>query len=489
MPRSGGGIYSKGSPSAVSGTTIQSAAYNTTIDDLVTDANAARPISAGGTGGVNVADARTNLGVPAIAGDTFTGGVNVTGAVASGSFFGALSAGVSRWTWGRNTTAESGSNAGSNWVVYRFNDAGAFLGTALEINRATGVTNFNTTPTVSGNTVYHAGNINLYRNRIVNGAMLVSQEHGNATVDASTVTTYSVDQWQTALSVTPGGTLRVQRIASLTPEFSPFRLRHTVLVADGTISAGDIYAIQQPIEGVMVADAVFGTTGARQLILRFGVNSSLAGTFGVSIRNSATNRSWVGTFTISAGEVSTDVLRTFIIPGDVAGTWLTDTGVGAFVTICLAAGTTSHAPSAGGYYAANYLTTAAQTNFMGTASAIIDLFDVGLYVDRNFSSFATQYEIKALDEELFNCQRYFQPQLLNARFNAAAGGHSMETPVYLSPPMRVMPAVPTITGGTITNCTSSIVAAGTTMMRFVISSTAAGDAFHVGATANFNARF
>jgi microcystin-dependent protein len=65
LPRSGGGIYSKGSPSVVSGTTIQSAAYNTTIDDLVTDANAARPVSAGGTGAANAADARTNLGISA----------------------------------------------------------------------------------------------------------------------------------------------------------------------------------------------------------------------------------------------------------------------------------------------------------------------------------------------------------------------------------------------------------------------------------------
>jgi hypothetical protein len=65
LPRNGGGIYSKGSPSVVSGTTIQSAAYNTTIDDLVTDANAARPISAGGTGAANAANARTNLGISA----------------------------------------------------------------------------------------------------------------------------------------------------------------------------------------------------------------------------------------------------------------------------------------------------------------------------------------------------------------------------------------------------------------------------------------
>lgn len=66
MPRSGGGIYSKpAGTTAVPNTTIESSKYNSTIDDLVTDANAARPISAGGTGSTTAADARTALGISA----------------------------------------------------------------------------------------------------------------------------------------------------------------------------------------------------------------------------------------------------------------------------------------------------------------------------------------------------------------------------------------------------------------------------------------
>jgi hypothetical protein len=65
MPRSGGGIYSAPvGTTAVTLTPIESAPYNTLIADLVADANAARPISAGGTGAANAADARANLGVP-----------------------------------------------------------------------------------------------------------------------------------------------------------------------------------------------------------------------------------------------------------------------------------------------------------------------------------------------------------------------------------------------------------------------------------------
>lgn len=64
MPRSGAGVYSKpAGTTAVSGTTISSSDYNSTIDDLVTDANTARPVVAGGTGSTTASGARTALGV------------------------------------------------------------------------------------------------------------------------------------------------------------------------------------------------------------------------------------------------------------------------------------------------------------------------------------------------------------------------------------------------------------------------------------------
>ncbi|MEW9535716.1 hypothetical protein MRBLRC7O_000926 [Agrobacterium radiobacter] len=55
-------MYSKpAGTTAVPNTTIESAKYNQTIDDLVADANAARPITAGGTGGVTPVAAADNL--------------------------------------------------------------------------------------------------------------------------------------------------------------------------------------------------------------------------------------------------------------------------------------------------------------------------------------------------------------------------------------------------------------------------------------------
>lgn len=49
-------------------------------------------------------------------------------------------AGLQRWGLYCNNVAESGSNAGSNFVLRRYNDAGTLLGTPIQFNRATGLT-------------------------------------------------------------------------------------------------------------------------------------------------------------------------------------------------------------------------------------------------------------------------------------------------------------------------------------------------------------
>jgi len=49
-----------------------------------------------------------------------------------------------------DSAAETGANAGSNFNVVRYGDSGTLLDTPLSINRATGVTNFAASPSVSG---------------------------------------------------------------------------------------------------------------------------------------------------------------------------------------------------------------------------------------------------------------------------------------------------------------------------------------------------
>lgn len=62
MPRTGGIYSAPAGTKGIPNTTVASTPYNSFIDDLVADANAARPITAGGTGATNATDARSNLG-------------------------------------------------------------------------------------------------------------------------------------------------------------------------------------------------------------------------------------------------------------------------------------------------------------------------------------------------------------------------------------------------------------------------------------------
>jgi hypothetical protein len=60
-------------------------------------------------------------------------------------------AGVTRWQIvPGNVTAESGGNAGSNFLINRFADGGALIDSPLSINRASGATTFSGAVTISG---------------------------------------------------------------------------------------------------------------------------------------------------------------------------------------------------------------------------------------------------------------------------------------------------------------------------------------------------
>jgi hypothetical protein len=290
---------------------------------------------------------------------------------------------------------------------------------------------------------------NVYRNRLVNPAMMHSIEHGTANVDA-TGGVYTLDQWIAALSTTPGGTLRVAQVVSRTPGGSPNRLRATVQVADTTIAAGDRYAIEQPIEGHRIADANFGGVTARQILVRFGFRSPVAGTFGVALSNAAGTRSWVGTFTVGAGEVGTDIERTFVIPGDTTGAWPADPGTrGLLLRITLAAGTTWQ--GAAGWSAGNFFTTSAQVNGMATGGHVFELFDTGLWVDTLGLGVVPPFVLPDPVEELAKCQRhtYRLERNVFARGVQVLGfGTSINNDVNF--PQRMM-GTPTTSGAVLSN--------------------------------------
>jgi hypothetical protein len=95
------------------------------------------------TGGTASGQININYASPTLA-------LNKTASGQASQIFGLLN-GTPRWLMRPgDESAESGSNAGSNFVLYRYNDAGAVIDSPLNISRANGQANFGQALTVAG---------------------------------------------------------------------------------------------------------------------------------------------------------------------------------------------------------------------------------------------------------------------------------------------------------------------------------------------------
>jgi len=105
------------------------------------------------------------------AGDTMTGNLNLpaliidrpgtpvgTGENDKSIWF--MTGGKTRWRIWSNSTDESGSNAGSNFALMRYDDDGNYIDAPFSVNRASGIFSFLQTPKVGSNDIWHAGNLN-----------------------------------------------------------------------------------------------------------------------------------------------------------------------------------------------------------------------------------------------------------------------------------------------------------------------------------------
>jgi hypothetical protein len=166
-----------------------------------------------------------------------------------------------------------------------------------------------------------------FRNRIINGAMVIDQRNAGASVTPTTET-YTLDRWKT--SVTQASKLSIQQNAgSVTPPVGFKNYLGITSLSSYAITSSDIFAEWQAIEGYNVADLGWGAAGAATVTLSFWVRSSLTGTFGGSISNNGATRTYPFTYTVSAA--NTWEQKSVTIPGDTSGTWLSTNGVGMYI--------------------------------------------------------------------------------------------------------------------------------------------------------------
>lgn len=237
------------------------------------------------------------------------------------------------------------------------------------------------------------------RNRICNPGMQHSQENGTTTVSANGA--YPADQWQLQFN---GLASFATQVPSNDPGFGPCYLGMSgPTTAKPSLAATDFVMVQQYIEGRRIYDFYWGQPAAKPIVIQFNANASVAGTYALSIRNTAATRSYIVPLAL------TPTGKHFVvpIPGCIDGVWPNDNSSGMSISIVGAAGTT-YQTTPNQWMPGNFLGFAGMSNLANTASQSIALGQVGLYLDPDGSGIPPVWECPDFTEELFACMRYWE---------------------------------------------------------------------------------
>lgn len=254
-----------------------------------------------------------------------------------------------------------------------------------------------------------------FKNRIINGAMVIDQRNAGASVAISAaLATFITDRFNVRTQTGTGNTSQQSTTA-------PSGFTKSLLITIGTgatpaASDGSNY-FRQVIEGVNVADLAWSTASAATVTLSFWVRSSLTGQFGGSLQNNAGNRSYPFTYTINSA--NTYEYKTITIAGDQSGTWVTDTTGGLYMYFDLGVGS-NYLASSGSWAGADYRGATGDTKLVSTSSATF--YITGVQLEKG--STATSFDYRPYGTELQLCQRYFEHSF---GLNIPANGSSAST--------------------------------------------------------------
>lgn len=275
-----------------------------------------------------------------------------------------------------------------------------------------------------------------FKNRIINGAMVIDQRNAGASVAITTSDNYTLDRWQGQSSVNSRYTIQ-QNAASVTPPAGFTNYLGATSVSSGAPGSTDSYLISQFIEGLNVADLGWGTASAATVTLSFWVRSSLTGSFGGTITNSAGNRSYPFGYTISSA--NTWEQKTITIAGDTSGTWLTTNGIGLRLRFSMGMGA-SYLGTANTWAGSFIGAPTGSTNVIATNGAT--WYVTGVQFEKG--SVATSFDYRPHGTELQLCLRYYYRVAPDVNAPFGTGWNVNTTQGYINVPFPiVMRATPT----------------------------------------------
>jgi hypothetical protein len=244
-----------------------------------------------------------------------------------------------------------------------------------------------------------------FKNRIINGAMMIDQRNAGASVTPNN--SYTLDRWS-------GGNTQSSKYTVQQSSVAPAGFKNSLLVTSSSaysVGSSDAFFIGQAVEGFNISDLGWGAAGAATVTLSFWVRSSLTGTFGGTLQNSGNARNYPFTYTISSA--NTWEQKSVTIAGDTTGTWLTNNGVGIQLFMGLGCGST-FSGTAGAWASGNIISATGATSVVGTSGATF--YITGVQLEKG--STATSFDYRPYGTELALCQRYYQ------QINGPASGNS-----------------------------------------------------------------
>jgi hypothetical protein len=239
-----------------------------------------------------------------------------------------------------------------------------------------------------------------FKNRIINGAMVIDARNAGAEVNPAVANAYYVDRWFATSSAASKFKIG-QNAGAVTPPTGFINYLGLTSLSAYTVGAAESFSVRQRIEGLNVADLAWGTASASTVTLSFWVYSSLTGTFGGALKNSANNRSYPFSYSIPVASTWTQISIT--IAGDTSGTWLTTNGTGIQLIFSIGTGSTLSG-TAGAWAASNLASTTGAVSVVGTNGAT--WYVTGVQLEKG--STATSFDYRPYGTELQLAQRFYQ---------------------------------------------------------------------------------
>jgi hypothetical protein len=288
-----------------------------------------------------------------------------------------------------------------------------------------------------------------FKNRIINGAMVIDQRNNGSSFLANTNGAYTVDRW--AIGTNPVGRITVGRnlnsLSSLPAGFTNYL--GAQVTTPTTFISTYYFGFDQPVEGFNFYDLGWGTANAKPATLSFWVQSSLTGTFGGSLQGYTAGALYYP-FSYTITSANTWQYITVSIPGPTTGTFTGASNTGIFsLNFSMGTGST-YQNTAGVWTSSNSLSCTGEVQLAATSGATFYITGVQLEAGTQ----ATTFDYRDYGRELHMCWRYFQTYSFVANAALAIGQantvSSANAPFFFTQPFRATPGTITIpaVGGT-----------------------------------------